>query len=346
VGDSTPQEDRLRELLRHDDQEADEKDKRDLLICQKFCQFYLCSFLVLTLLWAWLGTTAYFMEQVMKGGEEPDYETHQGQGYDYVAFIHNVLFGLVTAVVIQELGEEVTETSLYYRFLPTYREQRRCQREHRILSRKYASKWKRLCSHTVQFVKTYLMGFILWSTRIYTFVWICLGTASLGFGAIIGIDASNPLYTTGQTWLGIAVTIGYTYFGLNGKNALKLENDGNDDASGGEEARSTDEKAQHRNNDAAVQAASTLKKQIGKKQVSSAPSSVAVSRHDLASKPPVKAASTSKKQTGKKKVYPVTPSSDVGPHWASGRLVSTSKKKKAANPLLLLLLQRRKKVLR
>ena len=36
-------------------------------------------------------------------------------------------------------------------------------------------------------------------------------------------DTSNPLYTTGQTWLGIAVTIGYAYFGLSGKNTPKAE---------------------------------------------------------------------------------------------------------------------------
>jgi len=63
------------------------------------------------------------------------------------------------------------------------------------------------------------MSVILWSTRLYIIFWICLGAASLAFGAIAGVDTSNPLYTTGQTWLGIAVTIGYTYFGLSGKNA-------------------------------------------------------------------------------------------------------------------------------
>ena len=38
-------------------------------------------------------------------------------------------------------------------------------------------------------------------------------------------DSSDfSLYTTGQTWLGIAVTIGYAYFGLSGKNTPKAEN--------------------------------------------------------------------------------------------------------------------------
>lgn len=50
--------------------------------------------------------------------------------------------------------------------------------------------------------------------------------------------ALQKLYTTGQTWLGIAVTIGYTYFGLSGKVAP--EQDGND-------------KTDERKNDAAIQ---------------------------------------------------------------------------------------------
>ncbi|KAK1743948.1 hypothetical protein QTG54_005545 [Skeletonema marinoi] len=87
------------------------------------------------------------------------------------------------AVVIQELGEDLKETSLY----------------------------------------------------IYILTWILLGVISLLFGAIAGVDTSNPLYTTGQTWLGIAVTIGYSYFGLNNRTneASKDENDEMDDAGQG-----------------------------------------------------------------------------------------------------------------
>jgi hypothetical protein len=167
-------------------------------------------------------------------------------------FYSQCIFGLVTAVVIQELGEEATEASLYYRFLPTYREQSRRQRERRILN-----PWPKSFNDLWQIIVTLLMWVIFWSTRIYTLVWICTGTLSLGFGAIKGIDTSNPLYTTGQTWLGVAVTIGYTYFGLNGKNVPKLEDandkidhskdaavqgtiDGGSNANGWEEARSTE----------------------------------------------------------------------------------------------------------
>jgi hypothetical protein len=30
----------------------------------------------------------------------------------------------------------------------------------------------------------------------------------------------NPIFTTGQTWLGIAVTAGYTYFGVNNQQGV------------------------------------------------------------------------------------------------------------------------------
>jgi len=299
LGDSSVLEGRLRELLDRDEQKAEEKEKRDLLFGQQFGQFFFSAFLVLVLLGSWTWTTAYFMKQVMRGESEPDYETHPG--YDYVIFIHNVLFGLVTAVVIQELGEEAKDTSLYHRFLPTFREQRRRQKEYRILKRKAMDEvvrnWRGrmqsaksslidqrrydkstssilhatrlyagICTYDIYmymyifiymfilmniyitslgcvFFKTFLMGLILWSTRLYIIVWICLGTSSFVFGAYKGIDTSNLLYTTGQTWLGIAVTIGYSYFGLNGKVAPKLED--------------ANEKIDHSNKDAAVQGGTT-----------------------------------------------------------------------------------------
>eukprot|EP00985_Skeletonema_marinoi_P020614 scaffold12321_cov115-Skeletonema_marinoi.AAC.1 len=210
LGDSTEQEERLQELLDLDEKNADKKDKDDLLFGQKFCQFFFSAFLVLVLLASWFGTTVYFMMEFLWEKELEGREPHPG--FEYVTFINNVLFGLVTAVVIQELGEEATETSLYYRFLPTYRDQRRRRKEYQILNRCYATRdfkgrVMRYWGNIVQFTKTYLMMIILWSTRLYIMCWIFLGAVSLAFGAIAGVDTSNPLYTTGQTWLGIAVTI-------------------------------------------------------------------------------------------------------------------------------------------
>jgi hypothetical protein len=73
----------------------------------------------------------------------------------------------------------------------------------------------------IEWGKTSVMAVVLWSTRLYIIFWIILGAASLAFGAIEDLDSSNPLYNTGQTWLGIAVTIGYAYFGLSDKNTSK-----------------------------------------------------------------------------------------------------------------------------
>jgi len=245
LGDSAQQEKRLQEMLAKDEEKADEKDKGDLLFGQEFCQFFFSAFLVLVLLASWFGTTVYFMMEFLKKRNYTlkDYEEqHKHPGFEYVTFINNVLFGLVTAVVIQELGEEASETSLYYRFLPTYRKQRRRQKEYQILNRiatrDFRGRVMRYWGNIVQFTKTYLMMIILWSTRLYIMCWIFLGAVSLAFGAIAGVDTSNPLYTTGQTWLGIAVTIGYTYFGLGGKNASKLDDNDRIDES---------------NNDAAIQ---------------------------------------------------------------------------------------------
>eukprot|EP00985_Skeletonema_marinoi_P013068 scaffold6442_cov73-Skeletonema_marinoi.AAC.10 len=85
---------------------------------------------------------------------------------------------------------------------------------------------------------------ILNSTRAYILTWILLGVISLLFGAIAGVDTSNPLYTTGQTWLGIAATIGYSYFGLTNRTSEaskdetdqmnKIADQGASDSDGGE----------------------------------------------------------------------------------------------------------------
>jgi len=66
---------------------------------------------------------------------------------------------------------------------------------------------------------------ILSSARIFIVFWIIMGALSLIMGVVTNLDATNPLYTTGQTWVGIAVTIGYSYFGLDRKNAPKDETD-------------------------------------------------------------------------------------------------------------------------
>eukprot|EP00985_Skeletonema_marinoi_P028425 scaffold24838_cov157-Skeletonema_marinoi.AAC.1 len=50
-------------------------------------------------------------------------------------------------------------------------------------------------------IASHFTKLILHSTRNYILSWIFLGFTSLIFGAIKGIESTNPLYTTGQTWL-------------------------------------------------------------------------------------------------------------------------------------------------
>eukprot|EP00985_Skeletonema_marinoi_P015596 scaffold8093_cov174-Skeletonema_marinoi.AAC.7 len=176
-----------------------------------------------------------------KESEYPDWTEER----DYAIFIHNITFGLVqvqtamTAVVIQQLGDEAkdNESSLYNRFLETYK--RRMERSKNIRFENWL-KWRSLncclCGKgqfrlLCQVVGTYLIevikGLITWlilmSTRAYIVFWILGGASCLAVGIILPLDAASPLYTTGQTWAGIAVTIGYNYFGLDGKNAPKLQ---------------------------------------------------------------------------------------------------------------------------
>ena len=160
-GDSNLEEDRLRELLQQDEIKAGEKEEGDLLFGQVFYSFFFSAFLVLSLLSAWVGTTIYFMLQSIRDREREAEDSEENPSFEYVTFIHNILFGLATAVVVQELGEEAKKTSLYHRFLPTYREQRRRQKEHRILNRRYASCWIGFRSSLVEGFKTWLVRYTL-----------------------------------------------------------------------------------------------------------------------------------------------------------------------------------------
>ena len=135
-----------------------------------------------------------------------------------------------TAVVVQELGGmgSIDESNLYYRFLDTYRERWRTK-EHRLHTQLSMGTncLQRFLYRLRERIASRFTKLILHSTRNYIFTWIFLGFISLVFGAIKGIESTNPLYTTGQTWLGIAVSVGYSFFGLNNgnKNASKDEND-------------------------------------------------------------------------------------------------------------------------
>jgi len=260
AGDSSFQEERLGEIFEEEAANDHEKSALDLLFFQKYYQFFFSALIVYALLGFWCASTVFFMFK-----HSATCECKHFEGSETTEFIHNIVFGLVTAVVIQELGEDLKETSLYRRFLGTYRERWNRSKEHRFKNKLLVRSKERNVLHRVLSrlrgaCEDVFTSLILNSTRIYILTWILLGIVSVVFGAIKGLETSNPLYTTGQTWLGIAVSVGYSFFGLsNGnKKASKDENDkmkndvvhsatdgGEDDANytnGGEETEITKER--------------------------------------------------------------------------------------------------------
>jgi hypothetical protein len=255
VGGIRFQEKRLGEII-EEEAATDRREKaRDVMFSQKFCQFYFCALIAYLLLWCWVGTGIHFV--VVSEGWNDWYQQVYNMLYrsptptpvptpspaatpkptppnDYMIFIHNITFGLVTAVVIQELGEEVKKTSVYHRFLPVYEKlldrlkKKRFRAELERRSRRhcccgYWGIFVWLWEIVSGFVLHVLTWFILYSTRFYIFFWIVFGAFCLIFGIATNLKSESPIYTTGQTWIGIAVTIAYSYFGLKDKNTLTIE---------------------------------------------------------------------------------------------------------------------------
>jgi uncharacterized membrane protein len=52
---------------------------------------------------------------------------------------------------------------------------------------------------------------------VYLSVWVLLGLAALVVGVIIYPDRSETISAIGNTWLGLAVAAGYSYFGIQPK---------------------------------------------------------------------------------------------------------------------------------
>jgi len=103
------------------------------------------------------------------------------------ATIHNIVFGLVSAVAVQFLidGEKDSFsliTSVYMKRL---------------------SKWH------IPFFKLLLSNLPL----NFVFIWVISGAFCLILTCFSKVIGEGPLYTTGQTWLGIAVPSVYKYFG-------------------------------------------------------------------------------------------------------------------------------------
>ncbi len=64
--------------------------------------------------------------------------------------------------------------------------------------------------------KKIVRGVIKFFTYSYLLVWVALGLASLVIGVVLFPEASITLRAMGNTWLGLAVAAGYSYFGIRG----------------------------------------------------------------------------------------------------------------------------------
>jgi len=137
-----------------------------------------------------------------------------------IVTLHNLTFGLISAVVVSKIGSH---------------QQQQHSRQNQLMTNRllHATKATRL-----------VYNFVMWTPRIYVLTWIFVGCLCLLCGSMWGSEYSGPLYVTGQTWLGIAITTAYLFFGLQAtakeNNNTKKEkdsdvdehNDDNNDDSG------------------------------------------------------------------------------------------------------------------
>ncbi len=140
--------------------------------------------------------------------------------------VHNITFGLVTAVVTFQLGEVTAKSSsgLYAHFEPIKRE-RETRRRQDVYNN--ASHFFFLSRATSACWDSFWYNAIVFSPRVFVLMWIWCGLVCLIVGSILGPERSGPIYTTGQTWLGFSITTTYTYFGIDSKSDSESDSESN-----------------------------------------------------------------------------------------------------------------------
>ena len=58
-----------------------------------------------------------------------------------------------------------------------------------------------------------------WLAILYLIIWLIVGLGALIVGVMMHPEANQTLHDLGATWLGLAVTSGYAYFGITPKTA-------------------------------------------------------------------------------------------------------------------------------
>ena len=131
------------------------------------------------------------------------------------------------------------ENSLQERFkmIQTHRREKEIQKRYdtdQLCSKSHRQHlyWAAKCLVVLKKCNHFFLDFFMFkSPEIFVISWILGGMTCL----IVTVrynDAENPLFSTGQTWLGIAVTRTYTYFGvspMSAKTDQDKQNERNDD---------------------------------------------------------------------------------------------------------------------
>jgi len=171
VGDRSFQEKRLGEIFEEEAAIENERKKQEVLLFQKYSRFLISTALSVSLLYCWFFTTIYFMfapiiELSFDGGNTK--EIVHWEDNKFAHFINNITFGLVTAVVVQEVSEENVEKSLYHRFQPIYKEYL-TGLERKIRSEKNRSEARGKLRRAWLMLKKLPMKVVLFSAHYYTY---------------------------------------------------------------------------------------------------------------------------------------------------------------------------------
>ena len=196
--EDTALEKKLGTILDKEAYDEEETTGKDLMESKEFLKYLFGAVLVIALLGIWVYTTVYFCIETLTLDCNVSLDDHTDEeataAYvemmgrceeafgQYATFIHNIAFGLVTTVVVQQLGNGSDgATSLYNRFLPIYQRQvkkaNEMRYEHGVVS------WN-ILNLAYNYMNQVFMWVILLSTRVYVLSWIVLGAFSLIFGFV------------------------------------------------------------------------------------------------------------------------------------------------------------------
>ena len=148
--------------------------------------------LALMLLLLYSSILVYMMMQVVDCGEAASQackSIDENQGMIYVV---TTIGGLISALVITELAVTPAGKNIAHRFMKPVD----------------ASAPPPATSEKI------VRGAITTLTYTYLIAWVMLGVAALVIGVVLYPEVSITIRAMGNTWLGLAVAAGYSYFGI------------------------------------------------------------------------------------------------------------------------------------